>query len=173
MPTLVSMNATALLSYQKRLNKGQKQVVADIEGEFDGYGRLLMQTFQQKAPRKTGTFASGFNYKVYGRGSANMELRVGWSPKGGQPKELMDWILFGTGIYGPRRRPIVPKRAKFLRFNVGGRVVFARSVRGMKKRNFAGDAWKQTAGARQSMISRIGKILSTAFTGSRGGGRVF
>lgn len=171
MPSLVSMNATALLAFGKRLKKGQKQIVQSVEGEFDGYGRLLMQTMQKNAPRKTGTFASGMNYKVFGRGGANMELRVGWAPKGGQPKQLADWILFGTGIYGPRHRPIVPTKHKFLRFSVGGRVVFAKSVRGMKKRNFVGQSWSDTAGARQAMIGRIGKILATAVTGARGGGR--
>lgn len=50
----------------------------------------------------------------------------------------------GTGIYGPKGRPIVPIRRRYLRFEVksgtaakGGRpVVFAKSVRGVK-----GDQW--------------------------------
>lgn len=174
MPSLVTMNATALIAYGKRLNKNQKAVVRDVEGEFDGYGRLLMQTMQKNAPRKTGTFASGINYQVKGRGSANMQLEVRWSPKGGQPKQLTDWILFGTGIHGPRGRPIVPTRSKFLRFQgSNGKIVFARSVRGMKARNFVGKSWADTASYRQGMVRRIGKLLASAVTGARGGGRAF
>jgi phage gpG-like protein len=44
----------------------------------------------------------------------------------------------GTGIYGPRGRPIVPTRGKVLVFTPkgAGRPVFARSVRGMPKTEF-------------------------------------
>src|SRR5689334_15747309 len=41
-------------------------------------------------------------------------------------------VEVGTGIYGPLHRPITPKRAKVLAFDIGGRKVFARSVKGMK-----------------------------------------
>lgn len=39
----------------------------------------------------------------------------------------------GTGIYGPRKRPIRPVNSKVLRFKVNGKEVFARSVKGIKK----------------------------------------
>src|SRR5690625_4495771 len=39
----------------------------------------------------------------------------------------------GTGIYGPRKRPIVPVNAKALKFKINGKEVFARSVKGIKK----------------------------------------
>jgi hypothetical protein len=44
---------------------------------------------------------------------------------------LLDW---GTGLYGSFGSRIVPKRAKFLRFQIGGKVIFTRSVRGAKPR---------------------------------------
>lgn len=40
------------------------------------------------------------------------------------------WIQRGTGVYGPTNRPITPKHASVLVFKIGGRKVFARSVRG-------------------------------------------
>ena len=47
----------------------------------------------------------------------------------------------GTGIYGPRRRPIRPKRAKVLRFKGrGGRIVYTKQVKGMRPRPFLRDA---------------------------------
>lgn len=52
------------------------------------------------------------------------------------------WVHDGTGIYGPRRTPIRPRRAKFLRFRPKGssRYVYARSVRGMKPNPFLRNA---------------------------------
>lgn len=39
----------------------------------------------------------------------------------------------GTGIYGPKKRPIVPINAKALHFKVNGKDVFAKSIKGIKK----------------------------------------
>lgn len=39
----------------------------------------------------------------------------------------------GTGIYGPKGRPITPVKANMLHFKVNGKDVFARSVKGIKK----------------------------------------
>ena len=47
------------------------------------------------------------------------------------------YVELGTGIYGPRRSPIVPRSARLLRWtDKGGDVHFARSVRGMRARPF-------------------------------------
>lgn len=48
------------------------------------------------------------------------------------------YIHDGTGIYGPRHQPIKPVRAKLLVFRPrgGGKVVFARQVRGVKSNPF-------------------------------------
>jgi hypothetical protein len=48
----------------------------------------------------------------------------------------------GTGIYGPRRTPIVPRRASVLRFKPRGSAIYiyARSVKGMKPNHFLTNA---------------------------------
>lgn len=50
----------------------------------------------------------------------------------------------GTGIYGPRRRPIRPKRGKFLVFTprngIQSRKVFVREVKGMRQNQYLRDA---------------------------------
>lgn len=47
----------------------------------------------------------------------------------------------GTGIYGPKGRPIRPRTKSVLRFPVkGGGIVYARQVRGMRGRPFLRDA---------------------------------
>lgn len=40
----------------------------------------------------------------------------------------------GTGIYGPRKQRITPKRGRALRFKIGGRWAFAKSVEGSRQR---------------------------------------
>lgn len=54
----------------------------------------------------------------------------------------------GTGIYGPRGRPITPKTASVLRFKPKGSstFVFARSVRGSKPNPFLADALSAARG---------------------------
>ena len=54
------------------------------------------------------------------------------------------YVHDGTGLYGPRRRKIRPKRAKALRFK-GARYgkrgyIYAHSVKGMKPNHFLEDA---------------------------------
>ncbi len=52
------------------------------------------------------------------------------------------WVHDGTGLYGPRRMKITPKRGKYLKFTPKGssRPVFARSVKGMKPNPYLRDA---------------------------------
>lgn len=50
------------------------------------------------------------------------------------------FVLYGTGVYGPTGRRIVPVRAQALRFVAGGRIVFAKSVKGQKANNFLAES---------------------------------
>jgi hypothetical protein len=51
------------------------------------------------------------------------------------------WVHDGTGIFGPRARPIRPKVAKFMRwYNKQGKPVFAKQTKGMKPNPFLRDA---------------------------------
>jgi hypothetical protein len=53
----------------------------------------------------------------------------------------------GTGLYGPRHRRIVPIRAKYLRYkDQNGRIIFRRSVAGVRPRPFVRQALRDTAG---------------------------
>lgn len=65
----------------------------------------------------------------------------------GSPLRKAVWIHGGTGIYGPRRQPIRPQRAKRLVFKPKGanRVVYAKSVKGMKANPFLKDALSAAA----------------------------
>lgn len=47
------------------------------------------------------------------------------------------WFVHeGTGIYGPHSRPITPVSSKFLVFQVSGKTVFAKSIKGQKPNKY-------------------------------------
>lgn len=48
------------------------------------------------------------------------------------------WIHEGTGIYGPRKTPIVPKTARYLRFKPKGadHYIYRKSVKGIRPNPF-------------------------------------
>jgi hypothetical protein len=71
------------------------------------------------------------------------------------------WVNDGTGIYGSGR-PITPKRARFLRFEWHGRIVFARSVRGQKGQKFAEETTTE-------MNGRARRIVESAIKRAGGG----
>lgn len=50
----------------------------------------------------------------------------------------MYWVQTGTGVFGPRRSRIYPKRAKFLKFTPkgGNTPIYRRSVAGMRPNPF-------------------------------------
>lgn len=56
--------------------------------------------------------------------------------------EYARWVHDGTGIYGPRRRPIRPISHQFLRFRPKGArgYVYVKSVKGMKPNPFLRNA---------------------------------
>lgn len=58
------------------------------------------------------------------------------------------YVHDGTGIYGPRRRPIRPRRGKYLRFRPRGSrgYVYVREVRGMAPNPFLADALAAAGG---------------------------
>jgi len=51
-------------------------------------------------------------------------------------KEYGIYLEYGTGIYGPLGVPITPKTAKALKFEKGGKTIFAKSIKGMTPQPF-------------------------------------
>lgn len=92
-------------------------------------GRAVQSTAQQLAPVDTGRLRqSGDTQMRPGRGS--LVARVGFYVRHAW------WVHEGTGIYGPRRTPITPRRARVLAWRGRGGWRYARSVRGMRPRPF-------------------------------------
>jgi hypothetical protein len=83
-----------------------------------------------ECPKRTGETSRTFRDAVEVRPNVRITGRV-WSDD-----PVVGYLENGTGLYGPRRRLITPRRARALRFQVGGEVVFARSVKGMRPQPF-------------------------------------
>jgi hypothetical protein len=59
-----------------------------------------------------------------------------------------EYVHTGTGIYGPRRQRIYPKKGKYLVFRGrDGTLVFATSVRGMRPNQYLTRAMRKVFGA--------------------------
>mgnify|MGYP006277748685 CR=1 FL=1 len=66
--------------------------------------------------RKTGTLERSIRPANVDVGAQSVQVRAGGTRAG----NYAQFLEFGTGVYGPKRRPIVPVRAKFLRFPAAG-----------------------------------------------------
>jgi hypothetical protein len=87
-------------------------------------------TARERAPIDKGQLRSSIQIQPMTRTANRIEGSVGTGLK------YAIWQEAGTGIYGPTRTPIRPRRAKVLAFTVGGKQVFARQVRGSRPRWF-------------------------------------
>lgn len=93
-------------------------------------GDLAEAKAKELAPKDTGYLAASI-YQDFHPGSIetmSMEIVAG-----------ADYSLAvekGTGIYGPRGRPITPKTKKVMRFPTAGKIVFAKRVSGQRGQHF-------------------------------------
>lgn len=166
MPVQMRISAGRLDELGSRLTKAQQALIAKTETELDEYGSILVLAIDKNTPKREGSTAQSIKYVIKGRGTKEMELQIIMGASN-RPKKLIEWLRFGTGIYGPRGTPIVPKKYKFLKFDIGGETIFARSVRGMKGHDFIQAGWDETAAQRRSMIGRIGRLAMTMLGDSR------
>ena len=151
--------------------------------EMRDIGQLGVAILQQEAPKRTGWFASRIRYHlgVVGVNSEGagmirrgihriryltgfvggnaLELRFTW------PQPLGTWITGGTGIYGPRKAVIRPVRKKALRFEIGGKVIFAAWVRGMKPNPFVDRAMTKIRPMAMDALRRMGNKVTSELAG--------
>lgn len=109
----------------------------------------------RKAPRDTGLLASTIEMTVRTYGALQLKGTVG------SRLDYATYFMTGTGIYGPKKRPIKPVTKKVLRFKPRGGVhpvrrgtggtsperrgpwVFAKQVKGMPKKPFLIEALEE------------------------------
>ena len=150
-----------LANYRGALTEAKKQNLEIALHELDKYGREQVAKLQELAPERKGLFAQGFTYSLKKSGPQLGELRINWYAKE-RPKNLLDWITFGTGIYGPRNSYIVPKKKKFLAWQNPdtGQWYRKKRVRGMKPNNFVYQAWAAMSDARIALFENVGKLIA-------------
>lgn len=163
---LIFVKPKQLEDLQNNIDATARNAIKIAKPELDKYGQIFVQSAQREIQRDTGTTAGGLDWEVNDKG----ELRIKWNKPSNRPKELIQWLLYGTGIYGPRKRPIVPKRpGGVLKFRTkDGRWHSKKSVRGMPGNNFLKEAWDNTEGVRRTMAQRVGALIVRSIVDGRG-----
>jgi len=88
---------------------------------------LAMATAKEEAPVDKNTL----------RGSITRNILSDFEGKIGTDVKYAKYQEYGTGIYGPYKRPIKPTRGRFLVFkNKAGKTIFAKEVRGTQPKQF-------------------------------------
>ena len=87
----------------------------------------------EEAPKARGNLADSIRKYIEGQ-------RAVISPKA----SYAFFVHEGTGIYGPHKSKIVPKSKKALAFQIGGKTIIRRSVKGQKPNPFMARALKKT-----------------------------
>lgn len=89
-------------------------------------GDEMLDTMQNVAPYDEGELKAGLDLQKTGRYDRLITSEA--------PHTM--YVLEGTGLHGPRRRLIYPTSAEALRFEIGGRIVFAKYTRGQRPQDF-------------------------------------
>jgi len=95
-----------------------------IQNFKDGLANDLRNALVRKAPVDTGLLKNSITVRIEG------DIIKIYMPK------YAIYLEYGTGIYGPLKRPITPKEAKALKFKIGGKTIFAKSIKGMTPQPF-------------------------------------
>ena len=114
--------------------KDQRILGPPIDKAMRQAGLAVQREAQERAPVDTGRLRADIKVVVDQRKPFPRFVRIG-------PKVF--YAIFqelGTGIYGPSKTAIRPVRASMLAFRAGGKMIFRRSVKGVKPQPFMGPA---------------------------------
>ncbi len=125
-----------------------------IADSVDPYGRPYkpLQLREGQPLRKTG------GMQVWQRKAAS---RRGFTVS--SPKSYAIYHQKGTGIYGPKKRPIRPTKAKALRIPTQGGALFRRSVKGTPKRRMVPDRGPLPMKWRTRYVETSNEVLTEYF----------
>lgn len=105
--------------------------IDNIEQQMLKMAAMIVQAeAKEKAPVDKSTLRKSIQYELKGNKGDRYAI-VGTNVKYAVYQE------YGTGIYGPKGTPIVPKRARVLAFRTkSGNLVFTKQVRGSRPKKF-------------------------------------
>lgn len=128
-----------------------------VRGAITNSTNKIVSNTRSRAPHRTGTLQRSILPEVN-----NLEGEVKVNEKYGIYHEE------GTGIYGPQGRMIRPSAGKkVLAFKVGGRMVFARQVKGIRKRPFFKPGVAASQGYIQQQFDKVMDIMMTQLAGRK------
>lgn len=115
-----------LLSEIKRIPPATDQQLGEVAND-------IATRAKQLCPVRHGQLRNSIGSRRVGEGHYEVFCTARYGP----------YVEFGTGLFGPRRARIFPHRARMLRFNIGGKWVYARSVAGARPQPFMRPAWAE------------------------------
>jgi len=146
-----------LREVERRLEEAELRLTGsgtkDPLDKWIDFGERGLAILRDEAPKRTGLFAAGMEYHLTRSSDNETSVRFTW------PQPLGTWLTGGTGIYGPTGQVIRPRRAKALRFEIGGEVIFAAWVRGMKPNRFDQRALARMRGEPMVIAKQIGQSI--------------
>lgn len=149
----------AFAASPKIVQDHMRKVVATIAYNVEGKAKI-------NAPHQTSALRGSIHTEGPKVGTGgDIEARVGTNLRYAPYQE------YGTGVYAEppegfsaRRQPITPKKARVLAFKVGGKTVFARSVRGVKPKKYFQRAKKDTLPLVDSVLKEGLKDITEELT---------
>lgn len=86
---------------------------------------------RELAPRDKGTLGNSITHNGPHKSAGLFEVKVGTNV------EYAPYHEFGTGLFGPKKAPITPKKGKFMRFkSKSGQIIFTKSIKGVRAKQF-------------------------------------
>lgn len=110
---------------------GEVRAARDAAGE--AVTKRAVDVMRREAPRRTGVLRETIQPVAVPNSRAFVREIVPFA-------FYAEYVIGGTGLFGPLRARITAKKGKALRFSVGGQFLFRRSVAGQKPNDFVGRA---------------------------------
>ena len=145
---LISMNTDAFMRSWEGL---QRRMDENIGHAWDQAGEQARDAQKEHGyQNKTGSLTASMQWRARRRGKFRYAGYVITR------KKYAKWIDQGTGLYGPRKQYIRPKKANFLRFywDKAGGIVYARRVRGVKPAKFSEQATEKFSRVAPHLMQR-------------------
>jgi hypothetical protein len=153
------LTITGFTEVLEKFRHAEKLVEKETIAAVNGSTSILTNTIKRNAPHRYGQLAASFH--------AEPAKRVGNSIVGSTGSNLdhAAYQEFGTGIYGPKRRPITPKRAPYLVFKTrDGKWIRTKSVKGVRPLRYAKRSLDQARGDIQARFDQAGRNIERGLT---------